>query len=222
MKKPKQNYFAGQRSTKEKLRSNGRKYTIRANRNRFFFPDEWMVFYDNLKPKQKITFHILINTGARIMEAQHIQVKDIDLERNIIILTKTKRRLKKIGGKETESKIRPLTISTQFTKYLKKIIKKNNLNPTDKLPILSTPAANIGMKKALIKAGIKDYDMFSVHNVRKTLESWLSALEIPINKLTKHFGHSLVIADKHYVSPDIFSFEDKQMMRQIIGDLFQG
>jgi hypothetical protein len=36
----------------------------------------------------------------------------------------------------------------------------------------------------------------------------------------KHMGHSLAIAMKYYISPDIFSWDDKNQMRDIIGDLY--
>lgn len=221
MIKPKTNHFITMKGSTEMSRKNGRKYTIRNNRDRFFFPDEWFAFYDQLKDRQKITFEFLINTGARIMEIQNIKVMDVDFERNNIILRVTKAVVNKPGkGKKGTRKIRVLTISTQFTKYLKKIIKKHNLKPEDKFPILSTPAANIAMKKALREAGLEDWSMFSLHNCRKTLETWLLALNIDSFKIIKHFGHSFAVAAKHYVSPDIFSWEDKKNMREIVGDLF--
>lgn len=210
------------RGSSEIMRGNNKKYTVRNNRDRFFFPDEWMAFYDCLKEKQKITFEFLINTGARIMEAQNVKVGDIDFERNNIVLRITKRIINRPGKDKTGvRKIRVLTISDKFSKFLKKIIRQYELKPEDKLPILSTPGANIGMKKALQKAGIADWDMFSLHNCRKTLETWLIALNIDSFKITKHFGHSFAVASKHYVAPDIFSWDDKKDMREIIGDLFQ-
>lgn len=218
---PKSNHFLSMRSKEIVTRSNGIKLTIRANRNRFFFPDEWMAFYDKLKSSQKPTFECLINTGARIMEIRNIKVSDIDLDRGNIVLRVTKRIVNRPGIDKTgQRKIRILTISSKFVKYLRNLIKKNELTSDDYLPILSTPAANIAMKKALQKAEIQDWDMFSLHNVRKTLETWLVALDIDNFKIVKHFGHSIAIALKHYVSPDIFSFEDKKIMREIIGDLF--
>lgn len=207
------------RQVKKRVLSDGRIYTLRSNRNRFFFPDEWMAFYDKLKPSQKMTFEFLINTGARIMEAQHVKVQDIDIDRGNVVLRKTKAVRKGRKG-ETQSKIRILPISSKFAKYLKKYIREANLGPQDTLKILSTPAANIAMKKALKEAGIEDWDMFSIHNIRKTLETWIIALDVDSLKIIKHFGHTLQVASQHYVAPDVFSWEDKQQIRQIIGDLY--
>ena len=190
-------------------RKNGRNYTVRDNRDRFFYPDEWMKFFDKLKDSQKYTFQFLINTGARINEARHVVPSDIDLERKRIILRVTKTKSKK---KERKPRPRIIPISTQFVKFLRK-------NPDGK--ILSTNGANTAMKKALQRAGISDWKMFSIHNIRKTLETWIMALDIDGLKITAHMGHDIVTAAGHYVSPDVFSWEEKSKIRMIIGDLYQ-
>ena len=205
-------------NTKEITLKNGRTYTVRLNRDRFFFPAEWMKFYDKAKESQKFTFHSLINTGARINEARNVKVSDIDLERKRIILRVTKVKAKK---KEKAPRPRIIPISTQYSKYLKKYIKDNKLSNDDYIKILSTPASNIAMKKALRDAGIEDWQMFSIHNIRKTLETWLMALGVEGLKITAHIGHSMQTAASHYVSPDVFSWEEKSMMREIIGDLYR-
>ena len=185
-------------------------YTVRHNRDRFFFPDEWMKFFDKLKRTQKYTFQFLINTGARINEARHVENYDMDLDRKRIVLRVTKVKAKK---KEKHSRPRNIPISSQFAKYLKKNRDSNK--------VLSTPAANIAMKKALREAGIKDWKMFSIHNIRKTLETWLMAMGIDGLAITSHMGHSVATAAGHYVSPDVFSWEEKSKIRMIIGDLYQ-
>lgn len=199
-------------------RKNGRSYTLKDNKDRFFFPDEYMKFEDALKFKQKHSVKFLINTGARIDEAQHVEVQDCDLERNRIVLRKTKTKAKK---KEKKGKIRIIPISPQFSKYLRKYFKDNNLEATDKIQILSNSALNTGYKKAAEKSGIKDYWNISSHTFRKTLEVWLMALGVDSLPLTAHIGHDIKTAAQYYVSPDIFSWEDKQKMREVIGDLYR-
>lgn len=205
-----------QQDIKTIMRKNGKIYTVRLNRDRFFFPKEWMIFFDNLTANQKKTFDCLLSTGARINEIRNLQIGDIDFVNKRLIL-----RVTKVKSRKGEKNPRPrtITLSTQFTKRLKKyVIGKSNEN---KIGILSTPAANIGMKKALKKAGIKDWQMFSVHNIRKTLETWLMALDIDGIKLSRHMGHDISTAIQHYVSPDIFSWEEKNQMREVIGDLYR-
>ena len=197
-------------------RTNGSTYSVRNNRHRYFFPDEWITFYDALKPRQKVTFNFLINTGARINEVRMIQVSDIDFDRKSIVLRWTKGRTA-----DGSRKMRVLSISSQFTKWLKGVVREYELKPTDYFPVLSTPAANICMKKTLKEVGIKDWEMFSIHNVRKTLETWLISLDIDSLKIIKHFGHTMNVAAKFYVSSDTFNHEDKQIIRQVIGDLYR-
>lgn len=220
--KLKTNHFLAMRGSTTINRKNNRNYKVRTHRERFFFPDEWMAFYDQLKTKQKITFNTLLNTGARIMEVQNIQVQDIDFERNNIVLRITKRvvnnpRKQKKGIR----RIRVVSVSSKFIRFLKQVIKDYDLKSDDFLPILSTPAANIAMKKALQNADISDWDMFSLHNVRKTAEMWLLALDIDSFKVIKQFGHSSAVALKHYLSADVFTWEEKQMIRNILGDIYQ-
>ena len=203
---------------KSLMRKSGVSYSVRSNRDRFFFPSEWMKFIDCSKKKQKFTFEFLINTGSRINEARNVKVSDIDLERKRIILRVTKIKARK---KEKNPRPRIIPISTQFAKKLKAYIKNKKLSTEDYLGILSTPAGNIGMKKALQNAGIKDWYMFSIHNIRKTLEVWLMALGVDGLTITAHIGHSMSTAAGHYISPDIFSWEEKSMMREIIGDLYR-
>lgn len=213
--KIKPNHFTSLASKHQIERKDGKKYTIRDNRHRYFFPDEWVAFHDSLKAKQKITFHFLINTGARINEVRNIKVMDIDKDRQSILLRFTKSR-----NKDGSRKIRIIKVSPQFIKYINGLINQYDLKPNDYFPILSTPAANIAMKKTLREIGISDYYMFSVHNVRKTLETWLLALDIDSLKVAKHFGHSIIIAGKFYVEGDVFNYEDKRIMREVIGDLY--
>lgn len=196
---------------------NGKTYTLKDNKDRFLFPDEYMRFEDCLKDKQRFSVKFLMNTGARINEAQHVKVEDCDTERNRIVLRVTKAKAKK---GEKKGKVRIIPISSQFSKYLKKHIRDNNLNNEDYLGILSNPALNIAYKKAGMKAGIKDYHNISSHTFRKTLEVWLMALGVDSLPLTAHIGHDIRTASQYYVSPDIFSYEDKQKIRLVIGDLY--
>jgi len=196
----------------------GRSYTIRSNRDRFFFPDEWMKFYDTLKHFQKITFNCAINLGARINEIRNVRVEDIDLERKRLILRITKIRAKK---KEKAPRPRVISISTQFSKYLKGYIAKNDFKAQDTLKILSTPAANLCLKGTLKKIGIKDYYMFSTHNIRKTHGNWLKALGVEGAEICSRLGHDYNTFLKSYVSPDVFSFEERGKIRLILGDLYQ-
>ena len=197
--------------------SDGTKYSVRANRDRFFFPNEWMKFYDALKDKQKFTFDFLINTGARINECIHVRVGDIDLERGNVILRVTK--IKAAKG-EKNPRPRTISISSQFAKRCKAYILNNKLKNEDYLGLLSASAAHICLKKTLQRIGIKDWAMFSIHNIRKTHGNYLKALGIDGAEICTRLGHDYGTFLKAYSSPDIFSYKDKQDMRMILGDLY--
>jgi integrase len=203
---------------KEIVKGNGQLYSVRTDRHRFFYPDEWMAFYDALKGRAKLTFDFLINTGARINEVRHVKVGDIDFDRNNIILRVTK--VKAIEG-EKNSRPRTISVSTQFIRRLRAEIKENNLKNDDTFGLLSTPGANTTMKRVLKRIGIQDYFMFSAHNVRKTHGNWLKALGVDGSEICLRLGHDLNTFLKAYGSPDIFNFKDMSNIKLILGDLYQ-
>ena len=203
---------------RETTRVNGVKYSNRTNRDRFFYPEEWGKFYDKLKDNQKITFDTLINTGARINEARHIKVADIDFDRQSIILRVTKVKAKK---GERNPRPRTISISSQFAKRLRAHVKKKGLSNDDVLGVLSTPAANIALKKTLQRVKIKDWYMFSIHNIRKTHGNWLKAFGIDGAEICLRLGHDYNTFVKSYGSPDIFSFKDMQDMKLVLGDIYE-
>ena len=202
----------------EIIRKNGRAYTIKENKDRFLFPKEYMLIFDNLKAKQKHTLKVQINTGARINELQNVMVADCFLKDKRILLKVTKAKARK---GEKKGKQRMIPISTDFAKYLKRYISRKKLGVNDRIGMLSTPATNIAYKKAGKLVEIKDYQNISSHTIRKTLECWLMSLGTQDSILVSHFGHDLRTAVSSYVSPDIFSLEEKSDMRLIIGNLYQ-
>lgn len=205
-------------------KANGQTYSVRKNRDRFFYPKEWFLFFDNLNESQKMTFELLINTGARINEVIHIKSSDIDFERSNITLKVTKVKAKK---GEKYPRPRTISISSQFCKRLRKYCRDKELineNGTllkdDYLGLLSKPAAHIAMKKCLKKIGITDWYNFSLHNIRKTHGNYLKALHIEMAEICNRLGHDSNTYLRSYASPDIFNFKDKQDMRLILGDLY--
>lgn len=201
---------------KSLTRKNGRNYTLRDNKDRFFFPKEYMTFFEMLKSKQKHAVTVLLNTGARHMEARHIKVSDCDLTNNRIVLRVTKTKAKK-GEKKGRPRIIP--ISGKFAKYLRKHIRDLKLNDNDYLGILSNSSLNTAYKKAAKKAGITDYWNIGSHTFRKTNGNWLKALGVDGGEICTRLGHDYNTFLSSYASPDIFTWEDKNMMRDILGDL---
>lgn len=193
------------------------KYTLKENIKAFLYPQEYLKILDKCNKKQEITLTIQINTGGRINECRNIKVGDIDYERNNLILRVTKVKARK---KETKPTPRHIPISSQFVKYLKKIRKSYNLGSEDYFPMLHTAAYNACLKTHLKDIRKVDYNNFSSHNIRKTFECWLIALGLDNFKVAKHLGHTATVAFNSYISPDIFTYEDKNVIRDILGDLY--
>lgn len=173
-----------------------------------FYPEDLLKILDLTTNKQKFTILFLINTGARINEARHVIKSDLDNERKNVNLRITK--VRAMEG-ETRSDPRNIPVSSQFFKYLKKNIKNYK--------IMSTNQTGLLLKKYGKKVGVKNWQDFSAHNLRKTFGTWMLALNINGFKLAKHLGHSTGVLMKDYASPDIYDYKDKDIMREILGDL---
>ena len=193
------------------------KYHRKDNLKLFLYPNEWEKLMEKAKPKQKETFMILINTGARFNEAKHIQVQDVDFQRNNLILRVTKVKAKK---GETRPNPRHIPISRRFCLYLRGKVKEYNLKPEDYFPMLQNPMANIALKQLVKEIGRPEYKDFSCHNIRKTFECWLLALGVDGFKVAKHLGHTAQVAMNDYISADIFTYDDKKQIRHVLDDLY--
>jgi len=204
------------------IRKNGKPYTKKADKNRFFFPKEYTKLEDNLKPKAKHSIKFLLNTGARVTEARKAQVQDFVFNpqgRSRLILRHTKTKAKK--GEFEVGRTRDVPLSRNFAKYLSKYIKENKLRPESTFNLWTPAGINKALKKTAKEINLSHPEDFSCHSLRKTLEVWLMALDVADMKIIAHIGHDLRTAASHYVSPDIFSWEDKRLIRAIIGDLYE-
>ena len=225
-------------------RDDGKKYSVRENRMSFFMPDIWEKMIEHLKgEKAKLTAELLIQTGSRIDEVRHIQKGDIDFDRNTIKLIKTKTKAKK--GERT-GKPRNLSVNSEFIWDLKKLLKDKtnehqigmcddphcfrckNLTPENKedLLFLSTSAFNLAIKKALQKAKVKDYYMYSAHSIRKTHGNWLKVLgnygviKIDAMEICLRLGHDYNTFLKDYGSTGVMTPGDIIRAKKILGDLY--
>jgi len=203
-------------------RKDGKKYSVREHRMNFIFPTQWKKFSNALRsPKAQLTFETLIQTGARINEARHIAEDDLDFERNMIKLRVTKTKAKK---GEKKGKPRLIPVSSKFMKRLKKHF--STKEPGKLIGILSTPAANLAMKKYLKQVGVKDYYMYSIHSIRKTHGNWLKIMgnlglmKVDAMEICLRLGHDYNTFLSNYGSSSIMNNEDVQIAKEIFGDLY--
>ena len=102
------------------IKSDGRKYSVRDDRRRYFFPDEWESFIKQFKNKEhKFFFLTLLHTGGRIMEVLNLKYENINIERETVNF--------KIVNKGKQKRIFMLLESQED--FLLQIILSKNINP---------------------------------------------------------------------------------------------
>jgi len=178
----------------------------------FFTPDIWEKFIYSCNNNWRPYFWIMMLTGARHNEIKNVKVKNIDWKNKWIIILKAK------GGREN---IRYVHLSSFTTRFIRSFIKENNLQQED---VFNFPTRQ-GMRQYIHKickqqniAGWKD---LSSHNLRKTHENYLLALDKDNIKIAKHMGHTSKTAIDHYTS-SAFIKDKKQLdkIRTWLGDIF--
>lgn len=199
------------------IKKNGKKYSVRDDRSRYFFPNEWDKFYDSLRDANKPIFDVLINTGARIDESLHIKPKDFDWERNNLTLRVTKMKFSK---GERIGKPRTFSISSQFARRMRKYINVNKIGDNEELFSMTSQSVYQLMRRKLKILGFKDWQQFSLHNIRKTHGNYLKALGIDSGEICYRLGHDLNTFIKHYGSANVFDRKDKLGMVKILGDVY--
>lgn len=199
------------------IKKDGIKYSVRDDRSRYFWPEEWERFLNAIKEDKQPIYDVLINTGARIEEALNIKPKGFDWERNNLTLRVTK--MKAAKG-ERVGKPRTFQISSQFARRMRKYIADKNLGDDEFMFKVSKQAVYQMLRRTLKKIGIKDWYNFSLHNIRKTHGNYLKALGIDSGEICYRLGHDLNTFIKHYGSANIFDRKDKLIMVRILGDVY--
>jgi len=206
-------------------KSDGKKYTVRKDRHRVFFPVEWLKFIGEVKSDKKIIFETLLQTGARIEEALHIRPKDFDWERNSLALYVTKSKASKGQSKLMGGSKRSFNVSSQFTKKIRKYIREYKIKDEDYLFKMSKQGVSQLFKRVLKKVGLKEWE-FSLHNIRKTSGMWLKTVQrrgvdLDVSEICMRLGHDHNTFLKHYGSPSIYNDRDRDMIVEIMGDVYK-
>ncbi len=199
------------------VRKDGTLYSVRDDRSRYFWPEEWLKFINSISERKQPIFDALINTGGRINEILNIKPKDFDWERNNLTLRITKMKASK---GERIGKPRTFRISSQFARRMKKYIKDNKIGDNQFLFSQSDKAIYQMLKRKLEKIGVEDVYNFSLHNIRKTHGNYLKALGVDSGELCYRLGHDLNTYIKHYGSANVFDRKDKLVMIKILGDVY--
>lgn len=198
-------------------KADGTEYSIRIDRRRFFYPDEWKLFIKAVKKNRRPLFEFMLNTGARFDEAIHIRPQDFDFQKKNVRLWKTKTKSKK---GESFGKPRTITLSSEFTDKMRRFCrgKKDDRFIFDKNYAVNN--FNSLLKNTLRKIGIKDYYNFSSHNIRKTHGMYLKALGIDIAEICTRLGHDYNTYIEHYGSPELFNELHISLIKELLDDLY--
>ena len=199
------------------IRKDGKAYSVRDDRSRFFYPNEWEAFINAIKPEKRILFEALIQTGARIDEILNVKPRDFDWDRKNLVLRVTKIKARK---GESIGKARTVPVSSEFIRKIRAHINRNTIGDDSFLFPATQQAAWQLMRRSLKLAEIKDPWNFGLHNIRKTHGNWLKAMEISAEEICTRLGHDFNTYLKHYASPNIFDRKDKMLMVKILGDVY--
>lgn len=239
--KKKLNLKATENGIYEGTKSNGKKYSVRSDRRRYFFPNEWNSFIEKIKDsKDRLFFNTLLHTGARTMEALHLKPENFNAERGIVTFEVIKQRKAKRNFFAT-GKSRTFFVSPKYIKEVRAYVNKNQIKDKEYLfldnkilPANYEQLGNLEKKKYYTKtqiaysqmfkrkvkaSGIKDWKQFSLHNIRKTYGNWMRTYDIKTEEICYRLGHDFNTYLTHYGSAMIFTQQDKIEIMKILGDV---
>lgn len=185
-------------------------YREKENKVRFFNPDEWEKFIlsTHLNIKLRFYYQFLMLTGMRYKEAKNVKVVHIDKANKQIMIMKPK------GGVQ-----RFCHLSSYTLKILKQRMEGMNKEDTFNFPTIQHLIQT--MKRICEKEKLYQWNDFSAHNLRKTHENYLLALDKDEVKVSRHMGHTPKTAQEHYLSSG-FIKDKKQLdkIRKWLEDIF--
>lgn len=223
------------------VRKNGIKYSVRNDRRRYFFPDEWSNFIKTISNKEhRFFFLTCLHTGGRIMEVLNLRYEDIDESRGTIKFSIVKQRKAKKNFYAT-GKTRSFFVSSEFISEFKSFIRGKEINPkhyifldNSKLPdnyseldneqrkkyyVSKVVSYSNILKRKLKKIGIKDYYNFSPHNIRKTYGMYMRIFNKDFGELCYRMGHDMDTFISHYGSSLIFTDDERRKIEKIMGEV---
>jgi len=222
-------------------KTDGKTYTVRKDRRRYFFPNEWEEFISKFDNKEHKFFMItLLHTGGRIMEVLNLKYEDIDTERGtvtfrIVKQRKAKRNFYAVGKK------RDFFVASNFIKEYKSFVRNKKINLKDfiflnnknlpkdyntldnesRKPYFASKFVSYSqlIKRKLKQTSIKDWYNFSPHNFRKTYGMWMRTFLNDSGELCYRLGHDIDTYISHYGSSLIFTDEERRRIEKIFGEV---
>jgi len=206
-------------------KSNGIIYTVRKDRHKYFFPDEWNKFLNVIREDKIILFETLLQTGGRIDEVLHLKPRDFVWDNNSVTLRVTKSKATKGESKVLGGKARSFSVSSQYLRKLRKHIRDYQIKDEDYLFPITKQGVSQLFKRGLRKAELKEWE-YSLHNIRKTSGMWLKTVQrrgsdLDVSEICMRLGHDHNTFLKHYGSPSIFTDQQRDKIVEILGDMYK-
>ena len=206
------------------LKSDGKQYTVRSDRHRYFFPVEWIKFMNEIPENRKILFETLLQTGGRIDEVLHLKPKDFIWDDKTVRLRVTKVKAKKGESKLLGGKQRSFGVSSQYIRKMKKFVLSNKIAEDSLIFTVTKQGVSQMLKRALQRAGLKEWE-FSLHNIRKTTGMWFKTVQrrgydLDSDEICMRLGHDHNTFLQHYGSPSIFTEVHRDKIIDILGDVY--
>lgn len=207
------------------IKSDGKKYTVRKDRHRYFFPNEWLVFMNTLRKDKKILFETLLQTGGRIEEVLNIKPSDFIWDNNSVTLRVTKSKAVKGESRILGGRQRAFSVSSKYCKRVRIYIRTKQIKDNEYLFPISKQAVSQMFKRSLKKAELNAWE-FSLHNIRKTSGMWLKTVQrrgqdLDVSEICMRLGHDHNTFLKHYGSPSVFTDQQRDKIVDILGDVYK-
>lgn len=153
------------------------------SRERFLSADEMRRFMEALKDERQLYqdfFKVLLFTGARKSNALEMEWKDVDLNSGVWMIPETKN-----GDSQ------PTALSPEVLKILVRRFEERNSRypwvfPSARLPWKRLNDPRKAFARILKAAEISD---FTMHDLRRTLGSWLAMSGVSETTIAKQLGH---------------------------------
>jgi integrase/recombinase XerD len=164
----------------------------KSEERKVFTKEEIEKLYAKSNKLQAIILHLCYACGLRRTEARELNVKDIDLENNLLYIRK---------GKGKKRRVIP------FTKQVQKDIKDYIFSSEGKENLLNITGNRMyeEFKKLLKEAGLKN-KQFTLHCLRHTIATQLLEQGMELEKVRDFLGHQCLNTTQIYTRVESYEF----------------
>jgi site-specific recombinase XerD len=140
-----------------------------------------------------VLFSLLFSTGMRISELLNLKITDIDFEREMLILEKTKTR-----------KARVVVLRTGFSDILRYYCSINDLSKSDYLFSINGKKISSNRVRSILKVYLKKGNLpdVKIHSVRHSFATHMLDAGSSVFIVQQLLGHDLMSSTRIYIDPN--------------------